>query len=66
MGTITINIPDKYSTYIDDDSQFQNLLTEFFYDYIEMIQDNKLKKKLAKNKKFKELNFKIEAKLWNL
>jgi len=66
MTQITINIPEKYSSYISEDNDLQNVLTEFFLDYIESKEDIKLRENLSKSKKFNELNSKLNKKLWNL
>lgn len=66
MTTLTINIPSKSYSFLNDDSVFQSVITETIFDYVEKKQDLETKDLLSKNLKFQTINSKLEEKLWKL
>ena len=65
-SAVTIKIPSQYTSYLND-SFFQKSLSEFIAEYAtEAKQDKHTIQKLAKNKKFHDLNDKLDKKLWSL
>ncbi|EKE27560.1 MAG: hypothetical protein ACD_3C00192G0005 [uncultured bacterium (gcode 4)] len=64
MSVIKIEIPNKYDWILSQD-ELEKVISEFLAEYIELIEDMKLKKDLSGNKRFKELNKMIEKKLWD-
>ena len=57
--TLTVNIPNKYSTKFDN-QDFEKYLTDSILDYIEVKEDLELKQELKSDKKFKSLNKKLD------
>ena len=57
--TLTVNIPNKYSTKFDN-QDFERYLTDSILDYIEVKEDLELKQELKSDKKFKSLNKKLD------
>ena len=62
--TLTVNIPNKYSTKFDN-QDFEKYLTDSILDYIEVKEDLELKQELKSDKKFKSLNKKLDKILWD-
>jgi len=63
MTTITINVPDDYTSYLKDSNEYQSVITELTEDYIEKKQDNNLKIELSNNSYFQSLNNSLETEL---
>ena len=64
MTMIEIKTPDKYKTFLEDSSEFQWIITEVMYDYVEKKQDEITRKNLKNNSYFQKLNDSLENKLW--
>jgi len=66
MTTIELQIPDKYTSFLEDSSDLQSIMTELIYDFVEIKQDKQIKNNLNSNLSFHTLNSNLEEKLWNL
>jgi len=66
MVVVEVKAPKKYNSFLEDSSEFQWIITEVVYDYVEKKQDNITKKKLENSSYFQELNNSLESKLWSL
>ena len=66
MVTLKLDTPKKYEKFLNDSNEFQGIITEVIYDYVEKKQDQITKKNLDNNPYFNELNISLEKKLWNL
>ena len=64
MATITLQTPDKYKTFLEESSEFESIITEVMYDYVEKKQDQIIKDSLNNNSYFHKLNKSLESKLW--
>lgn len=58
-ATLTLNVPNNYVSQLND-SVFEQYLNEFIVDYIEAKEDKSLIRSLSKNKKFADLNSKLD------
>ena len=58
-ATLTLNVPNNYISQLND-NVFEKYLNEFIVEYIEAKEDKELRHGLAKNKKFADLNNKID------
>jgi len=66
MATIKLETPDKYKEYLDDSNEFQSVITEVMFDYVEKKQDEQTKKLLNSNLDFQKINNSLNQKLWEL
>jgi len=64
MTTIELQIPDKYTTFLEDSSDLQKIMTELIYDFVEVKQDIQTKNNLDSNLFFHTLNSNLEEKLY--
>jgi len=63
MTTIELQIPDKYTSFLEDSSDLQSIMTELIYDFVEIKQDKQIKNNLNSNLSFHTLNSNLEEKL---
>jgi hypothetical protein len=66
MVVVEVKAPKKYNAFLEDSSEFQWIIAEVVYDYVEKKQDNITKKKLENSSYFQGLNNSLESKLWSL
>ena len=64
MPTIKIQAPEKYTSFLKDSNEFEALITELMYDYVEKKQDHITQQRLDYNPYFHTLNRAIERRLW--
>lgn len=62
---VVVNIPSSYNIK-SDNPDFEKYLTDAIFDYIELKEDEELKKQIAKNKKIKILSKKLDKIAWDL
>ena len=63
MVTLKLDTPKNYEKFLSDSSEFQGIITEVIYDYVEKKQDQMTKNKLENNSYFDKLNISLEKKL---